>query len=154
MSDHKLEAGERDMNAAMEFLVDKLKSGHATVADIGVILADTYKQTDNQSFVLREQSKSIKGLEEKLDEIEPKVQSLCDDQKKAKWVVNGIISIVSVAGITIFTWVYSQGINLKNALEMTDSKVVEIARIEVRKGIEESNKNIKDWASTEFQKKN
>lgn len=156
MSSEHLEPGERGMNAAMEFLVDKLKSGQATVADIGIILADTYKQTDHQSYVLREQSKAIKGLEEKLDEIEPKVRSLVDDQKRARWIINGVITVVSAAGLTIGGWLYTSGASLKNAMELNDEKIVELARIEDRtilRRLEDINVSIRDWVSAEFVKK-
>lgn len=156
MGTDKHEPGERGMNAAMEFLVDKLKSGQATVADIGIILADTYKQTDHQSFILREQSKAIKGLEDKLDEIEPKVRSLVEDQKRARWIINGIITLVSAVGLTVGGWLYTSGVNLKNALELNDEKVIELAKNEDRailRRLEEINIGIKDWVSAEFVKK-
>ena len=107
-----------EMTPAMAFLVDKLKSGKANVGDIGIILADTYRQTDHQSKVLEEQTKSIKSLQDKVSELEPAVNSLVKDRNTAKWAIRGVVSFVSAFGLAVIGWVYTQGQSIAYALSL------------------------------------
>lgn len=146
-----------DMNAAMAFLVDKLKSGKANVSDLGVILADTYRQTDHQSKVLDQQTKDIHTLNNKMDDLEPAVKSLLEDQKRIRWVVRGVVSVVTAFGLGIAGWVMTSGQSIAYALSVDEQRIKEIARTEVTnteqhiiKKIEEQKAETREWINNSF----
>jgi hypothetical protein len=149
-----------DMNAAMAFLVDKLKSGKANVSDLGVILADTYRQTDHQSKVLEQQTKNIHILNTKMDDLEPAVKSLLEDQKRARWAVRGVVSFVSAFGLVVGGWVYTQGHSIAYALSLDEQKIRQVASYhseEVKKGLEEkmriADAEEREWIDSKYQRK-
>lgn len=149
-----------DMTPAMAFLVDKLKSGKANVGDIGIILADTYRQTDHQSKVLDEQTKSIKALQDKVQELEPAVNSLVKDRNTAKWAIRGVVSFVSAFGLAVVGWVYTQGQSIAYALSLDEQKITSLAEREVQEVKLEIQENMriaeekgKIWVEDRFQRK-
>jgi hypothetical protein len=149
-----------EMSPAMAFLVDKLKSGKANIGDLGIILADTYRQTDYQSKVLDEQTKSIKLLQDKVSEIEPAVNTLMKERNTAKWAIRGVVSFVSAFGIAVFGWVYTQGQSIAYALSLDEEKITSLAEREVREVKLEIQENMrlaeekgKDWVEDRFQRK-
>lgn len=149
-----------DMTPAMAFLVDKLKSGKANVGDIGIILADTYRQTDHQSKVLDEQTKSIKSLQDKVQELEPAVNSLVKDRNTAKWAIRGVVSFVSAFGIAVAGWVYTQGQSVAYALSLDEQKINQLASYhaeEVKRDLEEqiriADEKKKEWVDSKYQRK-
>jgi hypothetical protein len=150
-----------DMTPAMAFLVDKLKSGKAELGDIGIILADTYRQTDHQSKVLEEQTKAIKLLQDKVTEIEPAVNMLMKDRQTAKWAIRGVVSFVSAFGIALVGWIYTQGQNIAYALSLDEHKITSLAskevngvKLEIQKEIRVAEEKNKDWVEQRFQRKN
>lgn len=149
-----------DMTPAMAFLVDKLKSGKANVGDIGIILADTYRQTDHQSKVLDEQTKSIKLLQDKISEIEPAVNTLMKERNTAKWAIRGVVSFVSAFGLVVSGWIYTQGQSIAYALSLDEQKITSLAEREVREVKLEIQENMriaeekgKIWVEDRFQRK-
>jgi hypothetical protein len=149
-----------DMTPAMAFLVDKLKSGKANVGDIGIILADTYRQTDHQSKVLDEQTKSIKSLQDKVQELEPAVNSLVKDRNTAKWAIRGVVSFVSAFGLAVAGWVYTQGQSVAYALSLDEQKINQLASYhaeEVKRDLEEqiriADEKKKEWVDSKYQRK-
>lgn len=151
---------EDEMTPAMAFLVDKLKSGKANVGDIGIILADTYRQTDHQSKVLDEQTKSIKLLQDKISEIEPAVNTLMKERNTAKWAIRGVVSFVSAFGLAVTGWIYTQGQSIAYALSLDEEKITSLAEREVREAKLEIQENMrvaeekgKVWVEDRFQRK-
>jgi hypothetical protein len=149
-----------DMTPAMAFLVDKLKSGKANVGDIGIILADTYRQTDHQSKVLDEQTKSIKSLQDKVQELEPAVNSLVRDRNTAKWAIRGVVSFVSAFGIAVAGWVYTQGQSIAYALSLDEQKITFLAdkeaqevKLEIQKEMQVAEERKRTWVENGFQRK-
>ena len=149
-----------DMNAAMAFLVDKLKSGKANVSDLGVILADTYRQTDHQSKVLEQQTKDIHTLNKKMDELEPAVKSLLEDQKRARWAVRGVVSFVTAFGLGVIGWIYTQGQNIAYALSLDEQKINQLANShaqEIKRDLEEkmriADAEKREWIESKFQRR-
>jgi uncharacterized protein YhaN len=149
-----------DMTPAMAFLVDKLKSGKANVGDIGIILADTYRQTDHQSKVLDEQTKSIKSLQDKVQELEPAVNSLVKDRNTAKWAIRGVVSFVSAFGIAVAGWVYTQGQSIAYALSLDEQKITFLAdkeaqevKLEIQKEMQVAEERKRTWVENGFQRK-
>lgn len=149
-----------DMTPAMAFLVDKLKSGKANVGDIGIILADTYRQTDHQSKVLDEQTKSIKLLQDKVQELEPAVNSLVRDRNNAKWAIRGVVSFVSAFGIAVAGWVYTQGQSIAYALSLDEQKITFLAdreaqevKLEIQKEMQVAEERKRTWVENGFQRK-
>ena len=149
-----------DMTPAMAFLVDKLKSGKANVGDIGIILADTYRQTDHQSKVLDEQTKSIKSLQDKVQELEPAVNSLVKDRNTAKWAIRGVVSFVSAFGIAVAGWVYTQGQSVAYALSLDEQKITFLAdkeaqevKLEIQKEMQVAEERKRTWVENGFQRK-
>ena len=149
-----------DMNAAMAFLVDKLKSGKANVSDLGVILADTYRQTDHQSKVLEQQTKDIHTLNKKMDELEPAVKSLLEDQKRARWAVRGVVSFVTAFGLGVTGWIYTQGQSIAYALSLDEQKINRLASShaqEIKKDLEEkmriADAEKREWVESKFQRR-
>jgi uncharacterized protein YoxC len=149
-----------DMTPAMAFLVDKLKSGKANVGDIGIILADTYRQTDHQSKVLDEQTKSIKSLQDKVQELEPAVNSLVKDRNTAKWAIRGVVSFVSAFGLAVAGWVYTQGQSVAYALSLDEQKINQLASYhaeEVKRDLEEqiriADEKKREWVDNKYQRK-
>jgi hypothetical protein len=149
-----------EMSPAMAFLVDKLKSGKANIGDLGVILADTYRQTDYQSKVLDEQTKSIKLLQDKVSEIEPAVNTLMKERNTAKWAIRGVVSFVSAFGIAVFGWVYTQGQSIAYALSLdeqtitslTDDRVQE-TKLEIQHEMRVAEEKNRTWVEERFQRK-
>lgn len=149
-----------DMTPAMAFLVDKLKSGKANVGDIGIILADTYRQTDHQSKVLDEQTKSIKLLQDKVQELEPAVNSLVKDRNTAKWAIRGVVSFVSAFGLAVAGWVYTQGQSIAYALSLDEQKITFLAdreaqevKLEIQKEMQVAEERKRTWVENGFQRK-
>lgn len=149
-----------DMTPAMAFLVDKLKSGKANVGDIGIILADTYRQTDHQSKVLDEQTKSIKLLQDKVQELEPAVNSLVKDRNTAKWAIRGVVSFVSAFGLAVGGWIYTQGQSIAYALSLDEQKITFLAdreaqevKLEIQKEMQVAEERKRTWVENGFQRK-
>jgi uncharacterized protein HemX len=149
-----------EMSPAMAFLVDKLKSGKANVGDIGIILADTYRQTDHQSKVLDEQTKSIKSLQDKVKELEPAVNSLVKDRNTAKWAIRGVVSFVSAFGIAVAGWVYTQGQSVAYALSLDEQKITFLAdreaqevKLEIQEEMRVAEEKKRTWVENGFQRK-
>jgi uncharacterized protein YoxC len=149
-----------DMTPAMAFLVDKLKSGKANVGDIGIILADTYRQTDHQSKVLDEQTKSIKSLQDKVQELEPAVNSLVKDRNTAKWAIRGVVSLVSAFGLAVAGWVYTQGQSVAYALSLDEQKINQLAsyhaeevKLELEEKIRIADEEDREWVDAKYQRK-
>lgn len=149
-----------EMTPAMAFLVDKLKSGKANVGDIGIILADTYRQTDHQSKVLDEQTKSIKSLQDKVQELEPAVNSLVKDRNTAKWAIRGVVSFVSAFGLVVGGWAYTQGQSIAYALSLDEQKITSLAerevqevKLEIQENMRVAEEKGKIWVEDRFQRK-
>lgn len=149
-----------EMTPAMAFLVDKLKSGKANVGDIGIILADTYRQTDHQSKVLEEQTKSIKSLQDKVSELEPAVNSLVKDRNTAKWAIRGVVSFVSAFGLAVIGWVYTQGQSIAYALSLDEQTITSLAerevqevKLEIQEDMRIAEEKGKIWVEDRFQRK-
>ena len=149
-----------DMTPAMAFLVDKLKSGKANVGDIGIILADTYRQTDHQSKVLDEQTKSIKSLQDKVSELEPAVNSLVKDRNTAKWAIRGVVSFVSAFGLVVGGWAYTQGQSIAYALSLDEQKIISLAddrvqetKLEIQHEMRVAEEKSRTWVEERFQRK-
>lgn len=149
-----------EMTPAMAFLVDKLKSGKAEIGDIGIILADTYRQTDHQSRVLDEQTKSIKLLQEKVTELEPAVNTLMRERNTAKWAIRGVVSFVSACGIAVAGWIYTQGQSVAYALSLDEQKIISLAedkaqdvKLEIQNEIRVAEEKSKTWVEERFQRK-
>jgi DNA-directed RNA polymerase specialized sigma subunit len=149
-----------DMTPAMAFLVDKLKSGKAELGDIGIILADTYRQTDHQSKVLDEQTKSIKLLQDKVTELEPTVNTLMKERNAAKWAIRGVVSFASVFGIGLAGWIYTQGQSIAYALSLDEQKINQLASFhakEIKQELEEkirtADEKDREWVDSRYQRK-
>jgi hypothetical protein len=149
-----------EMTPAMAFLVDKLKSGKAQLGDIGIILADTYKQTDHQSRVLAEQTKAIQCLQDKMSEIEPAVKTLMKERNTAKWAIRGVVSFVSAFGIAVIGWVYTQGQSIAYALSLDEQKINQLAsshakeiKLELEEKIRIADEEDREWVDAKYQRK-
>jgi hypothetical protein len=149
-----------EMTPAMAFLVDKLKSGKAQLGDIGIILADTYRQTDYQSRVLDEQTKSIQLLQEKVTELEPAVNILMKERQTAKWALRGVVSFVSAFGIGLAGWIYTQGQSIAYALSLDEEKINQLASFhaeEIKEDLEEkiriADEKDREWVDAKYQRK-
>lgn len=149
-----------EMTPAMAFLVDKLKSGKAELGDIGIILADTYRQTDHQSKVLDEQTKSIKLLQDKVTELEPAVTTLMRERSTAKWAIRGVVSFVSACGLAVGGWVYTQGQSIAYALSLDEQKIISLAsneakdvKLEIQNEIRVAEEKNRSWVEERFQRK-
>lgn len=149
-----------EMTPAMAFLVDKLKSGKANLGDIGIILADTYRQTDHQSKVLDEQTKSIKLLQDKVSEIEPAVNILMKERNAAKWAIRGVVSFVSAFGLVIGGWIFTQGQSIAYALSLDEQKIISLAddrvqdvKLEIQEKMRVAEEKDRTWVEERFQRK-
>jgi hypothetical protein len=153
-------SNDNEMTPAMAFLVDKLKSGKAQLGDIGIILADTYRQTDHQSRVLDKQTEAIKSLQEKVTELEPAVNTLMKERNTAKWAIRGVVSFVSAFGIAVGGWIYTQGQSIAYALSLDEQKINEISSShanEVKSELEDklriAEADQKEWVDSKYQRK-
>jgi uncharacterized protein YhaN len=149
-----------EMSPAMAFLVDKLKSGKAQIGDIGIILADTYRQTDQQSKVLEKQTEAIQSLQDKMAEIEPAVNTLMKERNTAKWAIRGVVSFVSAFGIGVVSWIYTQGHSIAYALSLDEQKINLISKEqanEVKSELEDklriAEADHKEWVDSKYQRK-
>ena len=149
-----------EMTPAMAFLVDKLKNGKAELGDIGIILADTYRQTDHQSKVLDEQTKSIKSLELKVTELEPAVSILMKERNAAKWAIRGVVSFVSAFGLAVAGWIYTQGQSIAYALSLDEQKITSLAsdeaqdvKLEIQNEMRVAEEKNRTWVEERFQRK-
>jgi hypothetical protein len=151
---------DNDMTPAMKFLVDKLKSGKAQLGDIGIILADTYRQTDHQSRVLDEQTKAIQCLQDKVTELEPAVNTLMKERQTAKWAIRGVVSFVSAFGIAVGGWIYTQGQSIAYALSLDEQKINQLSSYhakEIQRDLEEkiriADEKDREWVDNRYQRK-
>jgi hypothetical protein len=157
----KTEPTDKDeMSPAMAFLVDKLKSGKANLGDIGIILADTYRQTDHQSKVLDKQTEAIQSLQDKMAEIEPAVNTLMKERNQAKWAIRGVVSFVSAFGIGLAGWIYTQGQSIAYALSLDEQKINQLAsyhakeiKLELEEKIRIADEKDRDWVDAKYQRK-